>query len=114
MRYTRRHKEETHNRLLKKAAEEFRRNGVQGTGIAPLMGRLGLTHGGFYAHFDSKNEVIAEATGPMFEDALSRRMLAAAEASPKGKAVWFIFTYYIRTEHSCSREGCGHSGPVWE
>ena len=60
MRYSRRHKEETHNRLLKKAAEEFCRNGVQGTGIAPLMGRLGLTHGGFYAHFDSKNELIAQ------------------------------------------------------
>src|SRR2546430_17268852 len=86
MRYSRRHKEETHNRLLKKAAEEFRRNGVQGTGIAPLMGRLGLTHGGFYAHFDSKNELIAEATGPMFEDALSRRVVAAAEDAPYGKA----------------------------
>jgi len=84
MRYSRQHKEETHHRLLKRAAEEFRRNGVQGTGIAPLMGRLGLTHGGFYAHFDSKNELIVEATGPMFEDALSQRMLAAAEAAPKG------------------------------
>src|SRR2546430_12185054 len=86
MRYSRRHKEETHNRLLKKAAEEFRRNGVQGTGIAPLMGRLGLTHGGFYAHFDSKNQLIAEATRPMFEDALSRRMLPAEEAPPQGQA----------------------------
>jgi TetR/AcrR family transcriptional repressor of nem operon len=106
MRYSRRHKEETHNRLLKKAAEEFRRNGVQGTGIAPLMGRLGLTHGGFYAHFDSKNELIAEATGPMFEDALSRRMLAAAEAAPKGKAVRAIVTHYLSPEHRDSREGC--------
>ena len=106
MRYSRRHKEETHNRLLKKAAEEFRRNGVQGTGIAPLMGRLGLTHGGFYAHFDSKKELIAEATGPMFEDALSRRMLAAAEAAPKGKAVRAIVTHYLSPEHRDSPEGC--------
>src|SRR5256885_16634101 len=87
MRYSRRHKEETHNRLLKKAAEEFRRNGVQGTGIAPLMGRLGLTHGGFYSHFDRKNEFIGEATRPMFEDALSRRVLPAAGAAPEGKGV---------------------------
>src|SRR5256712_9573908 len=114
MRYSRRHKEETHNRLLKKAAEEFRRNGVQGTGIAPLMGRLGLTHGGFYAHFDSKNELIAEATGPMFEDALSRRMLAAAEAAPKGKAVRAIVTYYLSTEHRDSREGCALAGLAGE
>src|SRR2546421_4269905 len=106
MRYSRRHKEETHNRLLKKAAEEFRRNGVRGTGIAPLMGRLGLTHGGFYAHFDSKNEVIAEATGPMFEDALSRRVLAAAEAAPKGKAVRAIVTHYLTPEDRDSPGGC--------
>ena len=114
MRYSRRHKEETHNRLLKKAAEEFRRNGVQGTGIAPLMGRLGLTHGGFYAHFDSKNELIVEATGPMFEDALSQRMLAAAEAAPKGKAVQAIVTHYLSSQHRDSREGCALAGLAGE
>src|SRR3989454_9304165 len=114
MRSHRRQKEEPNNRLLKKAAEEFRRNGVQGTGIAPLMGRLGLTHGGFYAHFDSKNELIAEATGPMFEDALSRRMLAAAEAAPKGKAVRAIVTHYLSPEHRDSREGCALAGLAGE
>ena len=114
MRYSRRHKEETHNRLLKKAAEEFRRNGVQGTGIAPLMGRLGLTHGGFYAHFDSKNELIAEATGPMFEDALSRRMLAAAEAAPKGKGVRAIVNHYLSAQHRDNPEGCALAGLAGE
>lgn len=114
MRYSHRHKEETHNRLLKKAAEEFCRNGVLGTGIAPLMGQLGLTHGGFYAHFDSKNELIAEATGPMFEDALSRRMLAAAEAAPKGKAVRAIVSHYLSPEHRDSREGCPLAGLAGE
>jgi TetR/AcrR family transcriptional regulator, transcriptional repressor for nem operon len=114
MRYSRQHKEQTHNRLLKKAAEEFRRNGVQGTGIAPLMGRLGLTHGGFYAHFDSKNELIAEATGPMFEDGLSRRMLTAAEAAPKGKAVRAIVTQYLSPEHRDSLQGCALAGLAGE
>jgi TetR/AcrR family transcriptional repressor of nem operon len=114
MRYSRQHKQQTHNRLLKKAAEEFRRNGVQGTGIAPLMGQLGLTHGGFYAHFDSKNELIAEATGPMFEDALSRRMLAAAEAAPKGKAVRAIVTHYLSPEHRDNPEGCALAGLAGE
>ena len=114
MRYSRQHKDETHNRLLKKAAEEFRRNGVQSTGIAPLMGRLGLTHGGFYAHFDSKNELIAEATGPMFEDGLSRRMLAAAEAAPKGNAVRTIVTHYLSQEHRDSPQGCALAGLAGE
>ena len=114
MRYSRRHKEETHNRLLKKAAEEFCRNGVQGTGIAPLMGRLGLTHGGFYAHFDSKNELVAQATGPMFEEGLAGWMLAAAEAAPKGKAVRAIVTHYLSPEHRDSREGCPLAGLAGE
>jgi len=78
------------------------------------MGRLGLTHGGFYAHFDSKNELIAEATGPMFEDALSRRMLAAAEAAPKGKAGRAIVTHYLSPEHRDSREGCALAGLAGE
>jgi TetR/AcrR family transcriptional repressor of nem operon len=114
MRYSRQHKEETHNRLLKKAAEEFRRNGVQSTGIAPLMGQLGLTHGGFYAHFESKNELIAQATVPMFEDRLARRMLAAAEAAPKGKAVRAIVTHYLSPQHRDSPEGCALAGLAGE
>ena len=114
MRYSREHKDETHHRLLKKAAEEFRRNGVQGTGIAPLMGQLGLTHGGFYAHFDSKNELIAQATGPMFEDDLAGRMFAAAEAAPKGKGVRTIVNFYLSTQHRDSPEGCALAGLAGE
>jgi TetR/AcrR family transcriptional repressor of nem operon len=114
MRYSRQHKDETHNRLLKKAAEEFRRNGVQGTGIAPLMGQLGLTHGGFYAHFDSKNELIAQATGPMFEDGLAGRMFAAAEAAPKGKAVRALVNHYLSPQHRDSPEGCALAGLAGE
>jgi TetR/AcrR family transcriptional regulator, transcriptional repressor for nem operon len=114
MRYSRQHKDETHKRLLKKAAEEFRRNGVQGTGIAPLMGKLGLTHGGFYAHFDSKNELIAQATGPMFEDDLAGRMFAAAEAAPKGKAVRAIVNHYLSPQHRDSPEGCPLAGLAGE
>jgi TetR/AcrR family transcriptional repressor of nem operon len=114
MRYSRQHKDQTHHRLLKKAAEEFRRNGVQGTGIAPLMGQLGLTHGGFYAHFDSKTELIAQATGPMFEDDLAGRMFAAAEAAPKGKGVRTIVNYYLSPQHRDSPEGCPLAGLAGE
>ena len=114
MRYSRQHKDETHNRLLKKAAEEFRRNGVQSTGIAPLMGQLGLTHGGFYAHFDSKNELIVQATVPMFEDRHARRMFAAAEAAPKGKAVRAIVTHYLSPQHRDGPAGCALAGLAGE
>jgi TetR/AcrR family transcriptional repressor of nem operon len=114
MRYSRRHKDETHNRLLKKAAEEFRRRGVQGTGIAPLMGQLGLTHGGFYAHFDSKNELVAQATGPMFEEGFAGRMLAAAEAAPKGEEVRAIVNLYLSSQHRDSPQGCALAGLAGE
>ena len=68
MRYPAQHKAKTHERLLKKASQEIRRRGVQGTGIASLMAKLGMTHGGFYAHFDSKNALVAQATVSMFEE----------------------------------------------
>src|SRR3989475_7339344 len=114
MRYSRQHKDETHDRLLTKAAEEFRRRGVQGTGIASLMGQLGLTHGGFYAHFDSKNELVAQATGPMFEEGLAGRMIAAAEAAPKGKGVRAIVNHYLSPQHRDSPEGCALAGLAGE
>src|SRR5207237_8138198 len=110
MRYSRQHKDETHNRLLKKAAEEFRRRGVQGTGIASLMRQLGLTHGGFYAHFDSKNELVAQATGPMFEGGLAGCMLAAAEAAPKGKGVRAMVNHYLSAQHRDNPEGWAIAG----
>ena len=80
MRYSAQHKAKTHERVLKKAAEQMRRRGVQGTGIAGLMGKVGLTHGGFYAHFPDKNALIAEATGPMLEEGVAGD-IAAAEAA---------------------------------
>src|SRR5215831_1149114 len=92
MRYSRQHKDETHNRLLKKAAEEFRRRGVQGTGIASLMRQLGLTHGGFYAHFDSKNELVAQATGPMFEEGLTGWLNSNKGMSGLGKNDPFVLS----------------------
>ncbi|MQT71519.1 TetR family transcriptional regulator, partial [Pseudomonas sp. FSL R10-0071] len=55
MRYSPDHKALTHQRIIKEAACLFRRDGIGATGLQPLMKSLGLTHGGFYAHFASKN-----------------------------------------------------------
>src|SRR5713101_7507989 len=90
MRYSAQHKEQTHERLVKKAAEQFRRRGVQGIGIAKLMGKLGLTHGGFYAHFDNKSELVA-----------------AAAAAPKGSELTAIISDYLSAGHRDSTtQGC--------
>lgn len=61
MRYSHTHKAETRRRIVDEAARRFRRDGVAGTGLVPLMRALGMTHGGFYAHFASK-EALVEAS----------------------------------------------------
>lgn len=61
MRYSHDHKALTHQRIIKEASALFRRDGIGATGLQPLMKSLGLTHGGFYAHFCSKNELVEKA-----------------------------------------------------
>ena len=57
------HKRNTRVRIVEAAAEEFRRHGIAQVGVAEVMRHAGLTHGGFYAHFDSKEDLLAEAVG---------------------------------------------------
>lgn len=69
MRYAEGHKDETHRHLLEVAAKQFLKNGIDGVGIATIMKEAGLTNGAFYAHFKSKDALVAE----MLDDALERR-----------------------------------------
>lgn len=61
MRYSTDHKAQTHQRIIKEASVRFRRDGIGATGLRPLMKALNLTHGGFYAHFKSKDELVEKA-----------------------------------------------------
>jgi TetR/AcrR family transcriptional regulator, transcriptional repressor for nem operon len=61
MRYGKDHKEETHKRVVEAAARRFRKDGIESTGVVDLMADAGLTHGGFYAHFSSKETLVKEA-----------------------------------------------------
>ena len=61
MRYEKGHKEQTRKRVVEVAAAQFRAKGIEGTGVAGLMADAGLTHGGFYAHFKSKDDLVREA-----------------------------------------------------
>ncbi|MHC8319856.1 TetR/AcrR family transcriptional regulator [Pseudomonas sp. GB2N2] len=63
MRKSRQETSETRQRIVEAASVEFRRHGAGGTGLAGLMAAAGLTHGGFYRHFESKDQVLAEACG---------------------------------------------------
>ncbi len=60
-RYEKGHKAETHRRVVEIAAQRFRSEGIDGVGVASLMSDAGLTHGGFYAHFASKEALVKEA-----------------------------------------------------
>ncbi len=74
------HKERTRARILEEAARAMRVSGTEGIGVAALMKRVGLTQGGFYAHFASRDDLVAHAVERMFED--SRKMLATCLAAP--------------------------------
>lgn len=88
MRYSQNHKAETRRRILDEAARRFRRDGIDGTGLVPLMKALGMTHGGFYAHFASKEALVEASLGAAVEqsrekwrDPLSPEALRAFLAS---------------------------------
>jgi AcrR family transcriptional regulator len=69
MRYDKGHKDETHRHLLEVATKQFLKNGIDGVGIATIMREAGLTNGAFYAHFKSKDALVAE----VLDDALEQR-----------------------------------------
>jgi len=61
MRYDQNHKERTRVRVLAQAAAAIRGKGIERVGVAEVMAGAGLTHGGFYAHFESKDDLVAQA-----------------------------------------------------
>lgn len=82
MRYSTEHKQETRKRIVRTAARHFRRRGGHGVGIADLMSKLKLTHGGFYKHFDSKEELLAEAIAKAFDETETRFSETVSKAKP--------------------------------
>jgi TetR/AcrR family transcriptional repressor of nem operon len=97
MRYPAEHKEETHERIVHAASRRFRRSGA-GVGIGQLMKDLKLTHGGFYRHFSSKDDLLAEALAKAFEE--SRVMMRGAiERAQPGHEVRAVIEAYLTEEH---------------
>lgn len=99
MRYPVEQKAETHERIIDAATRSFREHGSGGQGIANLMKDLGLTHGGFYRHFESKEDLFVDAITRGLERA-SDQMIAVAEAAPKGKELRAIIEHYLSVEHA--------------
>jgi TetR/AcrR family transcriptional repressor of nem operon len=106
MRYDAEHKQKTRAKVLEVAAKAIRQDGPDRVGVASVMAEAGLTHGGFYAHFKSKDELIAAAIGQMFDESrakLEREMEGHAPA--EGLAAYIDF--YLSTKHRDARgAGC--------
>jgi TetR/AcrR family transcriptional repressor of nem operon len=108
MRYSKEHKQETHDRIVRKASVRLREKGAHGIGVADLMKEAGLTHGGFYAHFDSRDALVIEAFDYAMERSTAswRRM---AEQTPTEKRFAAIVESYLTTTH---RDDPGHGCAV--
>jgi AcrR family transcriptional regulator len=100
-------KEATHERIVEAAARALRRRGYSGIGVADLMKDAGLTHGGFYAHFASRESMLAEAADRAGAEgvAAARRIAAAA---PPQQALQAMMRAYLSKAHVAAVEtGCG-------
>jgi TetR/AcrR family transcriptional repressor of nem operon len=90
-------KAETHARILRHASEAFRLDGT-GVGIGDVMKELGLTHGGFYRHFASKDELLGEAVALALDEVASRLQKVAEGAEP-GSELSAIIEAYMSKKH---------------
>jgi TetR/AcrR family transcriptional repressor of nem operon len=102
-RYASDHKSATRRRILEAAAHRFKRDGVDGTGIAAVMADAGLTNGAFYAHFDSKDDLVAHVVSDQVRQ--QREQGGADLGSPDGLAA-FIRDYLSRAHRDNVTVGC--------
>ena len=106
MRYSSDHKAETRERVLKEAANEIRAKGPDNVAVSGIMARAGLTHGGFYAHFPSKDALVKEAIGTMFADARARSDKIDIDGDPRIVLRAYI-DFYLSPAHRDGRDrGC--------
>jgi TetR/AcrR family transcriptional repressor of nem operon len=98
MRYPPEHKAEVHQKIVKDASRRVRVEGLTGAAVAAVMRDTGLTHGGFYKHFGSKDELLMESLREAFRD-IGDKLVRAAEQS-RSEAPWkAIVKSYLSLEY---------------
>lgn len=103
MRYSQNHKAQTHQRIIKEASVRFRRDGIGATGLQPLMKALNLTHGGFYAHFKSKDELVEKALQAAAAELDAHCEMLFSQERPLEA---FIDSYLSEWHHTSPDQGC--------
>jgi TetR/AcrR family transcriptional repressor of nem operon len=98
-------KQVTHNRILDVASTQIRRDGVDSLSVAELMKEAGLTHGGFYRHFESREALVAEATDRALSQG-SARAIAAADLGTKRGYIAVVNGYLSAQHRDHPETGC--------
>jgi TetR/AcrR family transcriptional regulator, transcriptional repressor for nem operon len=103
MRYSKEHKRATRQRIVETAGRRFKRDGIDGSGVVGLMADAGLTAGAFYAHFESKDELVATAVA----DQLREQREGISAAARGGAGIEDLVRAYLSAEQRDHRElGC--------
>lgn len=106
MRYGPEHKAEIHQKIVKDASRRVRAEGLTGPAVATVMRDAGLTHGGFYKHFGSKDELLQASVKEAFRD-ISDHLARAGEQCPIGTVWKAIVETYLSPDHAAHPElGC--------
>jgi AcrR family transcriptional regulator len=103
VRYNKEHKETTRRRIIETAGRRFKQDGIDGSGVATLMADAGLTNGAFYAHFDSKDDLVATVVG----EEIGRQAIGFSELPPGPAGLEEFVRWYLSRDHRDHRAtGC--------
>ncbi len=106
MRYALDHKQQTRTRVLQAATRQMRERGPHGVALGSVMAEVGLTHGTFYAHFQSKEDFLGAAVEVMFDESPADLLRGRPGRSPRETLCEFV-DYYLSTSHRDTRSaGC--------
>src|SRR3979411_3202513 len=100
-------KEQTRERIVRAAARAIRKHGYEGLGVAEVMKEAGLTHGGFYAHFDSRDALLAEAAHRAGAESIENLSRAVAAAKPGEELGAFVDSYLSDRHLHAPEQGLG-------
>jgi TetR/AcrR family transcriptional regulator, transcriptional repressor for nem operon len=100
-------KEETRERILRAAARAIRKHGYEGVGVADVMKEAGLTHGGFYAHFESRDALLAAAADQAGAESIENLTRGIAAARPGQELMALIDTYLSDRHVAAPEQGWG-------
>jgi AcrR family transcriptional regulator len=103
MRYSKDHKQATRQRIVEAAGRRFKQDGINGAGVATLMSDAGLTNGAFYAHFASKEDLVANVLADQLR---AQRQSFDAQPSDRAGLVAFVRSYLSPEHRDQCADGC--------